>query len=88
MTRDEKKAWLKELEDQRLALKRQLFAVDSQSATLSASGGSKSYTNRSVADIKAKIAAIESEIESICQDLEEPLPFKHAGGVHIIRTRF
>lgn len=88
MTRDEKQTWLKELEDKRLELKRQLFSADSQSATLSASGGSKSYTNRSVADIKAKIAAIESEIATLCRELEIPLPFKPAVGVRRILTRF
>ena len=87
-TNTEKRAWLKELESQRLALKRQLFSADAQSASMSAGGGAKSYTNRSVADIKAKIADIESEIAALCRELGEPLPFATRGGVQIIRVRF
>lgn len=87
-TNTEKRAWLKELESQRLALKRQLFSADAQSASMSAGGGAKSYTNRSVADIKAKIAAIESEIAAVCEELGEPLPFATRGGVKIIKARF
>ena len=51
----DKNAWLQELLDQRIALKRQLFSADSQSATISGGSGSKSFTSRSVADIKEKI---------------------------------
>lgn len=87
-TNTEKRAWLKELESQRLALKRQLFSADAQSASMSAAGGAKSYTNRSIADIKAKIAAIESEIAAVCEELGEPLPFATRGGVKTITVRF
>lgn len=87
-TTADQRAWLEELKAQRLALKRQLFAVDTQSASMSAAGGAKSYTNRSVADLKAKIAAIESEIASVCADLGEPLPFTPTGGVKRILARF
>ena len=82
------RAWLEELKAQRTALKRQLFAVDAQSATMSAGGGAKSYTNRSVADLKEKIAAIESEIAAVCNSIGEPLPFCPTGGVKRILTRF
>lgn len=82
------RAWLEELKAQRIALKRQLYQVDAQSASMSAGGGAKSYTNRSVADIKEKIAAIESEIAAVCAELGEPLPFKPAGGVKRILARF
>ena len=81
-------AWLEELKTQRLVLKRQLFAADAQSASMSAGGGAKSYTNRSVADLKEKIAAIESEIAAVCAELEIPLPFCPTGGVKRILTRF
>lgn len=81
------KAWLQELLDQRLALKRQLFAVDAQSHTISAGAGSKSFTNRTVADLKEKIAAIENEIVGLCAELHEPVPFKPARGVYMIKVR-
>lgn len=54
-----------ELEQRRRALVDQLTSIDASSATLSATGGSKSYTNRSVADIKAKIAFIDQEIAGL-----------------------
>ena len=50
------------LEERRTALVDQLAAVDAQSASVSSGGGSKSYTNRSVADFKAKIAFLDREI--------------------------
>ena len=88
MTAQEKQAWLKELEDQRLALKRQLFSADSQSATISSGGGSKSYTNRAIAELKEKIAAVENEIVAVCNDLSVPVPFKTSRGVYKIKVRF
>lgn len=88
MTAQEKKAWLDELLQHRMALKRQLFAVDSQSASLSSGGGSKSFTNRSIADLKEKIAAIENEIAGLCDELGEKIPFKPARGVYKIKVRF
>ena len=87
MTAQEKKAWLNELLQQRMELKRQLFAVDSQSASLSSGGGSKSFTNRSIADLKEKIAAIENEIAGLCDELGEEIPFKPARGVYKIKVR-
>lgn len=81
-------AWLEELKARRIALKRQLFAADAQSATISAGTGSRSYTNRSVAELKAKIAACESEIAAVCAELGVPLPFKTTGGVAFIRSEF
>lgn len=65
MTRAEAEQRYKELEIKRDALIDQLAEVDTQSATMSAGGGSKSYTNRSVADIKAKIKYIEAEMGRI-----------------------
>ena len=88
MTAQEKQAWLNELENQRLALKRQLFSADSQSATISGGGGSKSVTNRAVAELKEKIAAVENEIVAVCNDLGVPVPFKTSRGVYKIKVRF
>jgi len=88
MTAQEKEAWLKELEERRLELKRQLFAADSQSASLSSGGGSKSFTNRSIAELKEKIAAVENEIAAVCRDLDIPVPFDTSRGVYKIKVRF
>lgn len=88
MTAQEKEAWLKELEEQRMTLKRQLFAADSQSASLSSGGGSKSFTNRSIAELKEKIAAVENEIAAVCRDLDIPVPFDTSRGVYKIKVRF
>ncbi len=65
MTREEATKRKQVLEKRREALVDQLTGVDAQSATLSSAGGSKSYTNRSVADIKAKIAACDREIRRL-----------------------
>ena len=62
MTRQQAIDMKRELEANRQELVRHLSAVDAQSASLSVGGGSKSYTNRSVADIKAKIKFIDGEI--------------------------
>ena len=62
MTREETQSRIAELEQRRNALIDQLTEIDTQSATMSSGGGSKSYTNRSVADIKEKIAFIDREI--------------------------
>ena len=88
MTAQEKEAWLKELEERRIELKRQLFAADSQSASLSSGGGSKSFTNRSIAELKEKIAAVENEIAAVCRDLDIPVPFDTSRGVYKIKVRF
>ena len=64
MTEQELETYINELQARRRALVLQLTEVDAQSATLSAGGGSKSYTNRAVADIKAKIAFIDGEIQN------------------------
>ena len=88
MTAQEKEAWLKELEERRLELKRQLFAADSQSASLSSGGGSKSFTNRSIAELKEKIAAVENEIAAVCRNLDIPVPFDTSRGVYKIKVRF
>ena len=53
------------LEQRRTALVDQLTSLDATSASFSAGGGSKSYTNRAVADIKAKIRFCEEEIAAL-----------------------
>lgn len=53
------------LEQRRTALVDQLTSLDATSASFSAGGGSKSYTNRTVADIKAKIRFVEEEIAAL-----------------------
>lgn len=65
MTTDEIETRIEELREKRQALVDQLLEPDAQSASLSAGGGSKSYTNRSVADIKAKIKFVEREIQQL-----------------------
>lgn len=62
MTREEAQQRYHVLEERRQALVDQLTAADTQSASLSSGGGSRSYTNRSVADLKAKIKFIEAEM--------------------------
>jgi hypothetical protein len=62
MTREDAQSRKAELERRRDGLVDQLTEIDTQSATMSSGGGSKSYTNRSVADIKAKIAFLDREI--------------------------
>lgn len=71
MTREEAIIRKQELERKRNALVDQLCDVDAQSASMSAGGGSKSYTNRSVAELKAKIAFVEKEITRISARLGE-----------------
>ena len=53
------------LERRRNELVDQLTEADSQSASLSAGGGSKSFTNRSVDDIRKKIKFIDAEMARI-----------------------
>ena len=62
MTREDVQSRIAELERRRNVLVDQITEIDTQSASVSSGGGSKSYTNRSVADIKAKIAFIDREI--------------------------
>lgn len=62
MTREDAQGRKAELERRRNALVDQLTEIDTQSASISTGGGSKSLTNRSVADIKAKIAFVDKEI--------------------------
>ncbi len=54
--------YIQELQARRRRLVLQLAEVDAQSATSSFGGASDSYTNRSVADLKQKIAFIDGEI--------------------------
>lgn len=69
MTRTEAQERKRELEKRRDALVDQLAAVDAQSASMSSGGGSKSYTNRSVSDLKAKIAFLDKEIARLAYRL-------------------
>lgn len=62
VTREQIQIRRDELEQRRNALVDQLTSLDAQSASFSAGGGSRSYTNRTVADLKAKIAFIDQEI--------------------------
>lgn len=65
MTIEEAQNRYAELEKRRAALVDQLTAADSQSASLSGGGGSKSFTNRSVDDIRKKIKFIDAEMARI-----------------------
>lgn len=65
MTIEELRNRYAELERRRNELVDQLTAADSQSASLSAGGGSKSFTNRSVDDIRKKIKFIDAEMARI-----------------------
>ena len=65
MTREDVQNRIAELERRRNVLVDQLTEIDTQSASISSGGGSKSYTNRSVADIKAKIAFLDREIAGL-----------------------
>lgn len=62
MTRVEATDRKAELERRRAALVDQIAAVDASSASVSAGGGGRSYTNRSVAELKLKIAFLDREI--------------------------
>ena len=69
MTEQELQDYVSELQARRRKLVLQLAEVDAQSATSSFGGASDSYTNRSVADLKAKIAFIDGEIANACAAL-------------------
>jgi len=64
MSEQELRQYISDLQARRRALVMQLTDVDAQSATSSYGGGSDSYTNRTVADVKAKIAFCDREIAS------------------------
>lgn len=65
MKRKDLELRIEELRKKREALVDQLADTDVTSATLSSGGGSKSYTNRSVEDLKRKINFIDREIARI-----------------------
>jgi len=71
MTRAEAEAALEKTREALLALNEQRSDADTQSATLSAGGGSKSYTNRSVSDLDAKIAAVQLDYNTLLWRLGE-----------------
>jgi len=73
------------LETRRQALVDQLTETDAASATVSSGSGSQSYSNRSVADIKAKIRFCDREIVRLAAMLGlRPAP----GGIKTIYARF
>ena len=85
MTREDCIKRRDELRARRNALVDQISEIDAQSATLSAGGGTKSYTNRSVEDIRKKIAFLDREIAR----LEARLGLRaHPGRVRSIFVRF
>lgn len=65
MTREQARTRRDELQAKRDALVDQIAEADTQSATISAGGGSKSYTNRSVDDLKKKVAFLDREIAKL-----------------------
>jgi len=65
MTRKEAESALADVKASLVALNRQRAEADAQSATISAGGGSKSYTNRNVADLDAKIAAVKLDYDTL-----------------------
>lgn len=65
MTREQAKTRRDALQVKRDALVDQIAEADAQSATVSAGGGSKSYTNRSVADLEKKIKFLDREIAKL-----------------------
>ncbi len=76
---------MKKLEARREALVDQLTEVDAASASVSSGSGSKSYSNRSVSDIKAKIRFCDREIAKLAAVLGlRPAP----GGIKTIYARF
>lgn len=82
--REQLQARIDELIRRRDALVDQLSAIDASSASVSSGGGSKSYSNRSVEEIKAKIRFIDKEIAR----LEFAVGIRRSpGAIEIIRPR-
>lgn len=65
MTRKEAIARRAELERRRDALVDQLSETDAASASVSSGSGARSYSNRSVSDVRAKIAFLNAEISAL-----------------------
>lgn len=65
MTRAEGEQRREHLQNRIQELEDQLLSVDASSASLSSGGGSKSFTNRSVAEIREKIAYARRELARI-----------------------
>ena len=59
------------LEGKIAELEDQLLSADANSASVSAGGGSKSYTNRSVADLKAKLSYAKRALAKVNFQLGE-----------------
>ena len=75
--RGELKLRLQKLEDQ-------LLETDTSSASISAGGGSKSFSNRSVAELERKIRYCKREIAR----LDAKLAGRQSGGIKTIYARF
>lgn len=65
MTHEQLKERKSNLEMRRMALVDQITDADVASANVSEAGGSQSYSNRSVDDLKKKVAFIDKEIARI-----------------------
>jgi len=84
MTREEAQQRIKTLEARRQALVDQLTETDAASASVSSGSGSKSYSNRSVAEIERKIRYCSREIAR----LSAMLAGRPSGGIQTIYARF
>ena len=73
-----------ELEARLHKLEDQLLQVDASSASISSGGGSKSYSNRSVAELERKIRYCKREIVR----LAAMLAGRPSGGIQTIYARF
>lgn len=69
MTRDEAEAALARTGEALRALVEQRNAADATSASISSTGGAKSYTNRTVLEIERKIAAAQLDYDTLLHRL-------------------
>ena len=84
MTRAEAQKRRGDLELRLQKLEDQLLETDTSSASISAGGGSKSFSNRSVAELERKIRYCKREIAR----LDGLLAGQHPGGIKTIYARF
>lgn len=85
MTRAEALVRRAELEKMIRQLEDQLLAVDTQSASVSSGAGSQSYTNRTTAEIKAKISYAKIQLARLEGQLGLRTP---PGAIKVIQPRF
>lgn len=69
MTREEAIKRKRELEMKRERLIDRLTEIDVASASISSGTGSRSYTNRSIAELQKQIRAIDNEIDRYARKL-------------------